>query len=338
MVATEAVEQQHAPPTADAPRQFDDLVEFGQPLDEGQFRLDVREAQLREAEPMVRRMCRARLGYWDGDDAAQDVLDAVWRKARRPEFEDRGSLAGYAATVARYRINDAYAARERAAFPAGEWDELWADGARTPEEQVERDADVAHAGRQVDGLLETLTPRQREAVTECALRERDTEDVADELGLSPSSVRSSQVRAMARMREVCGTRSTNPLSAGVGEYERNRGRWERERDAREAAGETIARRRSRHLAARETNGLPNGRTLPARDLIPSQRVDVDEPMAQAGRAVARAQHQVATAADGAPNAAERERAAQLAAWHADDQAASTHRAGDVDASDTAGAA
>lgn len=328
MIAMESVEQQHAPPTWPGPYQLDDVDAACQPLDdEERSRLEVREAQLREAEPMVRRMCRARLGYWDGDDAAQDVLDAVWRKARRPEFEDRGSLAGYAATVARYRINDAYAARERAAFPAGDWDEAWVDEARTPEQQFERDEDVATAGATVGGLLETLTPRQREAVTECALRERDTEDVAGELGLSPSSVRSSQVRAMARMREVCGTRSTNPLSAGVGEYERNRGRWERERAAREAAGETLVRRRSRHLAAREATGLPNGRTLPDRDLIPAQRDQADEPVAQAGRAVARAHHQASAAVAEGQDVAERE--ARLAAWHTDDHAPAAERTADA---------
>lgn len=274
----------------------------------GADRLD----QLVAAEPVVRRICRSRLGYWDGDDAAQEALLSTWRAVQRPGFEDRGTLVPYAATAARsfsgradrWRAGAGVETKRPRPALAGdqtEWGDAWFDPAPGPDEVAEHAEDAAAARRRVGDLLGALTPRQREAVHECALRERDTDQVADELGLRASSVRSSQVRAMARMRELCGARSTNPLAANrsAGEqYARRRQEWERIRAEREQEqGRVIPRRASRHHAAR----LAAGQDLSTPSDTPTD-ADTDAsgaaPVARASAAVDRARRSVADGIDG----------------------------------------
>lgn len=287
-----------------------------------------RDGQLVEAEPVVRRICRSRLGYWDGDDAAQEALLSTWRATERPGFEDRGTLVPYAACAARsfsgradrWRAGAGVETRIPRPALAGdqtEWGDAWFDPGPGPDEQVERAQDTAAAGERVAALLDELTPRQRQAVTECALRERDTDEVAAELGMSPSSVRSSQVRAMARMRELCGTRSTNPLAhnrTAADRYERHRQDWERARAEREQAeGRAIARRASRHRAAHVAAGRLPADTSPTGAAGPGET----DAVARAAAAAERARASVAAGLVDDP-AEEAARRAQLAAWHRDD--------------------
>lgn len=263
---------------------------------------ETRLEQLVEAEPVVRRICRSRLGYWDGDDAAQEALLSTWRALQRPDFEDRGSLVPYAACAARsfsgradrWRAGAGVETRHPRPVPAGDGAEAWFDAGPGPDELAEYHEDAAAARLRVGELLGSLTPRQREAVVECALRERDTDQVADELGLTASSVRSNQVRAMARMRELCGTRSTNPLAANrsdAEQYARRRQQWETLRANREQAeGRVIPRRASRHHAARVAAG--QDLTMPV-FAGPGAAVDAADPVARASEAVTRARRSVA---------------------------------------------
>ena len=263
---------------------------------------EARLEQLVEAEPVVRRICRSRLGYWDGDDIAQEALLSTWRAAQRPDFEDRGTLVPYAASAARSLVKTGYQRRDRQPVPAGdqtEWGDAWFDQAPGPDQVAEHAEAAAQARARVGELLERLTPRQREAVTECALGERDTDQVAAQWGVNASSVRSSQVRAMARMRELCGTRSINPLASGLSEYERNRRAWERERACREQEqGRVIPRKASRHLAARlaaadPTVEHPTGPTTATAPAAGDERAVAGDPLARAAGAVARARRSVA---------------------------------------------
>lgn len=267
-----------------------------------------RLSQLVEAEPVVRRICRSRLGYWDGDDAAQEALLSTWRAVQRPGFEDRGTLVPYAATAARsfsgrvdrWRAGAGVETRVPRSTPVGdqtEWGDAWFDPAPGPDELAEHREDSAAARLRVGELLGQLTRRQREAVIECALRERDTDQVADELGLTPSSVRSNQVRAMARMREMCGTRSTNPLArhrSDAEQYERRRQEWERIRAAREQVeGRVLPRRASRHHAARLAAGQDLATSIGAPADSPGEVGLRADPVTRASAAVARARQCVA---------------------------------------------
>jgi RNA polymerase sigma factor (sigma-70 family) len=206
-----------------------------------------RAERLREVVPMVRRFCMARLGSIDGQDAAQEVLEAVWRAQQRPDFTD-GPLFGYAAATARYRVLHAYADRDRAVLPAGHLaDLMWADPAPGPAEQVERAEAATEAIRRVGELLAVLSPRERQVMHASELSTRPGAETAAELGMTSSGVRSAQVRAMARMRDAVGAASPNPLAVGVSENQR----------ARDAAAARAAERG----AARGPGGAPLPREL-----------------------------------------------------------------------------
>ena len=209
-----------------------------------------RETRLLDVARMVERVC-SRLGPHDGPDAAQDVLEAVWRAQHRPGFDvdhdGDGSLFGYAATLARYRVLRAYREQGQAPVPVGELaEQLLTDPGADPDEQAQRAAAADQAARQVDQLLTFLTPRQRQVMLASGLGSRPTDETAAALDMWPSSVRTVQYRAMARMREMLGVPSPNPLASGVPERVRQR---------EAAAG---------RAAANGTAGRgPGGRPLPA---------------------------------------------------------------------------
>src|SRR5215213_8812672 len=69
---------------------------------EGQFGADRSVAeQLAAVEPLVRGICRSRLGPIDGDDAAQRTLLVLWRKLTDGAVPIR-ALPAYATVCARY--------------------------------------------------------------------------------------------------------------------------------------------------------------------------------------------------------------------------------------------
>ena len=201
--------------------------------------------QLAAVEPIVRGICRSRLGAADGDDAAQRTMVTLWRRleaADRPRIE---SLPGYAAVCARYEVLASLGEFQRRPTVAiGEATErACVDDAPGPEAQALRAAEVAEAAARVEQLLGALTPREVEVLraTKLAATEPDTATAARELGITPTSVRSAQVRAMARLRELCGTRSPNPLASQVPLAERRKAAWAASWAARSArAAEQMA--------------------------------------------------------------------------------------------------
>lgn len=172
-------------------------------------------ARLREVEPMVRRICRARLGEVDGDDAAQRAMLRIWRALHD---DDRAieSVWAYAAATARYEVLASHRDFHRWPTPSGELAEhLWPDPGPGPADHVERLDDIAHAHARVTALLAQLSPRQAEVMRAGVLADRATADVAAAWGITPTGFRATQARAMAHMRELCGTRSPNPLAANI---------------------------------------------------------------------------------------------------------------------------
>ncbi|MCO1658121.1 RNA polymerase sigma factor [Pseudonocardia humida] len=201
---------------------------------------DAATAEVAAVEPMVRAICRNRLGHHAGDDVAQRVLLRIWQSLDRGrEFDN---LHTYAAASARYEsMPDSVrrAGRRPEPLASGELVDFWADPAPGPAEQVERTEQAAAAAARVEDLLGQLTPGQAQALRATVLAERSTDEAARELGLKPTSVRSAQVRAMARLRELCGARSTNPLASNRTSAERGKHAWQLER-ARLAARQADA--------------------------------------------------------------------------------------------------
>jgi RNA polymerase sigma factor (sigma-70 family) len=200
--------------------------------------IDVRDAsaQLREVEPMVRAICRGRLGEVDGDDAAQRALLGVWRALESDrEIE---SVWGYAAATARYEVINSYQDFARRPTPTDVTEAAWvAADEPGPAEQAERRDEIVHARERVEALLAQLSPRQAEVMRASVLADRSTADAAAELGITPTGVRAAQVRAMAQMRELCGARSPNPQALNLTSTERGKRAWEAEK-ARRADRET----------------------------------------------------------------------------------------------------
>lgn len=182
-----------------------------------------RERRLLDTASMVERTC-APLGPHAAQDAAQDVMEAVWRAQHRPGFDDEARpLYGYAATVARYRVISGYRDRGHAPLPAGELGEVqWADPGPDPAEQFERADAIQEAARRVAELLAKLPPRERQVMLASELGSRSSIETGAELGMLPKTVRTAQARAMARMRELVGVPSPNPLASRVPENERRR--------------------------------------------------------------------------------------------------------------------
>lgn len=195
--------------------------------------IDVRDTaeQLREVEPMVRAICRGRLGEVDGDDAAQRALLGVWRALESDrEIE---SVWGYAAATARYEVLNSHQDFARRPTPTDVTEAAWvAADEPGPAEQAERRDEIAHARERVEALLAQLSPRQAEVMRASVLAERSTADAAAALGITPTGVRATQVRAMAQMREMCGVRSPNPQALNLTSAERGKRAWEAEKARR----------------------------------------------------------------------------------------------------------
>ena len=194
--------------------------------------------QLAAVEPLVRGICRSRLGPVDGDDAAQRTLLVLWRK-----LADGGrpveSLPAYATVCARYEtLPHAAGHRGRSAVPLGEAVERTvADDAPGSAERARREADDGAAEARVEQLLAALTPRQAEVLRATKLEGCDTDSGRRGSWASPpSSVRTVQARAMARLRELCGTRSPNPLASAMPEAQRRQAAWAERGAARRAEG------------------------------------------------------------------------------------------------------
>ncbi|OLT21693.1 hypothetical protein BJF78_34105 [Pseudonocardia sp. CNS-139] len=243
--------------------------------------------QVAEVEPMVRAICRRRFGDHDGDDVAQHVLVRLWRALESGREFD--SVHKYAATAARCEaLPDR---KQRVPVPVGDIAEWWGDEtAPGPAEQVERSEEVAQAKARVEGLLEQLKPREAEAIRATALAERSPAEAAEELGIKPTSVRSSQVRAMARLRDLCGTRTSNPLANDVPFTDRGRYHWQQDK-ARAAARE----------AAEQTTGQTAGHTAEA---APAELVVATARERESAELDARAARAVEAAAEAARAAAQ----------------------------------
>jgi RNA polymerase sigma factor (sigma-70 family) len=248
-------------------------------------------ARLREVEPLVRGICRSQLGSIDGDDAAQRVMVRLWRALEegRVQFD---SLPAYAAACARYSRAESYRAAQRLPVPSEFAEQTWADDAVGPAEQVERADAIAHARERVAALLEQLTPREAQVMQATVLADRSNAEAAAELGMTTDQVRQRRIRAMARLREACGTTSPNPRAMNLSSAEREKRRWvaEKARLARqaEAAGsggervdEVGARTDPMHAARHAVESLTGGRDRESE----GDSVEATDPLVRASAAV-----------------------------------------------------
>ena len=301
--------------------------------------------QLAAVEPIVRGVCRSRLGAADGDDAAQRTMLTLWRRLEAGRRID--SLPAYATVCARYEVLASLSEfHRRPTVTIGEATErACVDDAPGPEAQALRGAEMAEAAARVEKLLGGLTPREVEVLRATKLADTDTATAARALGITPSSVRSVQVRAMARLRALCGTRSRNPLASNVPYAERCKASWAAKKARLAEHGRQRSPAQDEFAAdlarCRHDRGLSQSQVADALGCDPSYVSRVERGISWPSRAFAERMDAVLATGDalqrchgrhGAVRAASDEfRAAQLAHWHADDVAAY-----DTDADDPRG--
>ncbi|EHR49999.1 RNA polymerase sigma factor, sigma-70 family [Saccharomonospora marina XMU15] len=152
--------------------------------------------------PIITRYCRARLGlrdlaYVSADDVAQETCFAVLRAL--PNYQDRGgSFLFLVHAIASNKVSDAYrlVSRDRSE-PTAEVPEP-----TTKDNEPERRALNADLGHRLNQLLARLPSTQREILILRVVVGLSATETAQALGLSPANVRTSQHRALARLRAL----------------------------------------------------------------------------------------------------------------------------------------
>jgi RNA polymerase sigma-70 factor (ECF subfamily) len=187
-----------APPTAfpaDLDAHLTELARFAAEGDHGAL-----DALLREANPLLVRYCRGRLGHRapglaTPEDVAQEVVLAVCTALPRYRELDTPFMA-FAYGIARNKVADAYraAARDRS-DPSADLPEA-TDVRAGPEAAAVGSSQLT----ELRALIDRLPALQREIVVLRVLGELSAEETAAAVGSTPGAVRVAQHRALAKLR------------------------------------------------------------------------------------------------------------------------------------------
>ncbi|MFC4853629.1 RNA polymerase sigma factor ShbA [Actinophytocola glycyrrhizae] len=150
--------------------------------------------------PAIVRYCRSRIGrsgsaYSSADDVAQEicmaVLGAITRYGDEPE-----SFLPFVYGIAAHKVADHYrrAGRDRSDPAADVPDSV--DVSASPEQQIM----AADLRDRLEELLATLPPRQREILVLRLIVGLSAQETATAVGLTPTAVRVTQHRALAKLR------------------------------------------------------------------------------------------------------------------------------------------
>ncbi|WP_459708153.1 RNA polymerase sigma factor ShbA [Actinophytocola sp. KF-1] len=152
--------------------------------------------------PAIVRYCRSRIGrsgsaFSSADDVAQEicmaVLGAISRYGDEPE-----SFLPFVYGIAAHKVADHYrrAGRDRSDPAADVPDGV--DTGASPEQQIM----AADLRDRLDQLLATLPPRQREILVLRLVVGLSAQETATAVGLTPTAVRVTQHRALAKLRNA----------------------------------------------------------------------------------------------------------------------------------------
>lgn len=136
-----------------------------------------------------------------GDDAAaqdavQETIVRAWKAGERFD-PSRGSLRTWLYAILRNVIIDQAAGRRRASAIAAH--QVVGDGMTVDSMEAVHDADL------VSRALDTISEEHREAIVETYLRDRSYDDVAAELGISASTLRSRVFHGLRHLRRTLTT-------------------------------------------------------------------------------------------------------------------------------------
>jgi RNA polymerase sigma-70 factor (ECF subfamily) len=151
------------------------------------------------------------------DDLTQDVLFAVARAL--PRYRDTGQpFEAWIFTVTRNRLADAYrgAARRIYSIPVGDYGDLddrrWTSTATDSPEQAVLDTDTSD----LEHLLRTLTPREREVIVLRTLWGLSIDETAAVMGLGRATVKARHSGALRRLRNTLPLATSPPRDATAG--------------------------------------------------------------------------------------------------------------------------
>jgi RNA polymerase sigma-70 factor (ECF subfamily) len=157
---------------------------------------------MRIIRPYLVRFCSARLGrldrsFADGDELAQDVCIAVM--AALPTYKPQGKpFIAFVSGIAAKKAVDKYrAAKRNRSEPVDEVPDTEVTE-NIPQERVE----YLELNAQMAGLLDELTPTQREILILRILMGLSAEETAVIVGSTAGAVRVMQHRALARLRGI----------------------------------------------------------------------------------------------------------------------------------------
>ncbi|MBN6034081.1 RNA polymerase sigma factor ShbA [Amycolatopsis sp. 195334CR] len=153
-------------------------------------------------KPVVQRYCRARLGgrdlsYFSADDISQEVCVAVLKAL--PQYQDRGGSFLYLVhAIAANKVADAFRA---AAHGEGELvsDLPERSGAENEPEKYALDVGL---GERLNCLIRTLPRVQQEIVILRVAVGLSAAETAEAVGLKAGNVRTTQHRALQKLREL----------------------------------------------------------------------------------------------------------------------------------------
>jgi RNA polymerase sigma-70 factor (ECF subfamily) len=150
--------------------------------------------------PAIVRYCRSRIGrsgsaYSSADDVAQEICMAVLGALSRYQDEPQSFLP-FVYGIAAHKVADHYrrAGRDRSDPAADVPDGI--DVSASPEQQTM----AADLRTRLGALLGTLPPRQREILVLRLIVGLSAAETAAAVGLTPTAVRVTQHRALAKLR------------------------------------------------------------------------------------------------------------------------------------------
>jgi len=151
------------------------------------------ERIIEEHGPVVLRVCRAVLGSNDAEDAWSETFMAALKAY--PRLRAGSNVRGWLVTIAHRKAIDIARTRTRGPIAVGQLPEIAAAAHQRPA----RWADLAAA-------LESLPPRQREAVAYHYIAGLSYKDVAAITGSNASASRRAAADGIAALRRVFQTR------------------------------------------------------------------------------------------------------------------------------------
>lgn len=148
------------------------------------------------------RYTRRRLGHREtsigsADDVAQEICLAV--VAALPTYVVRGqSFRAFIYSIAAHKVTDAFRAVGRnRSEPVAEVPDT-----QTASDSAERRILGAETIEELDRLLNSLTPRQREVLVRRTVIDMSVKDTAEAVGTTPGSVRVTHYNALRRLRGI----------------------------------------------------------------------------------------------------------------------------------------